>query len=137
MLEPRQGPFRTAGLGDSLVAKERRGRDHSAEFLDEPRQPGLVTLEVLHLAALRVQLAGYACEHSAVLRLLFDQRGALRAPRRFDGGDLRVPFPGGDLEFFQPRKAGAQLSDELRLRTGNVAVVMELARDAAGVLARE
>src|SRR6267378_4027719 len=80
-LEPRQGPFRAPGLRNSFVAKERRGRDHPAELLDEPRQPGLVALEVLHLAALRAQLAGDARKHFAVLRLLFDQRAALRAPR--------------------------------------------------------
>jgi hypothetical protein len=62
---------------------------------------------------------------------------ALRAPGRFDGGDLGVPFPGAVLELFQPCEAGAQLSDELRLCAGNIAVVMQLARDASGVFARE
>src|SRR2546423_1838544 len=58
-------------------------------------------------------------------------------PRRFDGGDLGVPFPAPRLELFQPGEAGAQLTDELGLRAGNITVVMQLARDAAGLLARE
>jgi len=68
----------------------------------------------LHLAALRAQLAGNARKHFAVLRLLLHEPGALRAPRRFDRGDL-VFFPGAVLELFQAREARAQLSDELRL----------------------
>ncbi len=93
--------------------------------------------KLLHLAALRAQLAGNARKHFAVLPLLLDEPGALRAPRRFDGGDLGVPFPGAVLELSQAREAGAQLSDELRLSSGDIAVVMQLARDAAGVLAGE
>ena len=92
---------------------------------------------MLYLAALRVQLAGDARKHFAVLLLLFDQRGALGAPRGLDGGDLGVPFPAPRLELFQPGEAGAQLTDELGLRAGNITVVMQFARDAAGLLARE
>src|SRR6266571_4671493 len=72
-----------------------------------------------------------------MLCLLFDQGSALRAPRRFDGGDLDVPFPGPRLELYQPGEAGTQHADELGLRAGNIAVVMQLARDTAGLLARE
>src|SRR6266571_871483 len=72
-----------------------------------------------------------------MLCLLFDQGSALRAPRRFDGGDLDVPFPGPRLELSQPGEAGTQPADELGLRAGNIAVVMQLARDTAGLLARE
>src|SRR5258706_7081806 len=136
-LQPRQGPFRAAGLGNFLVAEKRRGRDHSGQLLDEPRQAGFVALELLHLAALRAQLAGNARKHFAVLRLLLHEPGALGAPRPFASGDLGVPFPGTVLELFEAREARAQLSDELRLSPGDIAVVMHLARDAAGVLARE
>src|SRR5256885_10342439 len=136
-LEPRQAPFSTVGLGNSFVAKEGRGRDHPAELLDEPRQARLVTLEVLHLAALGAQLAGDVRKHFAVLLLLFDERGALGAPRRFDDGDLGVPFPGPGLELFQPDEAGTQLADELGLGAGNIAAEMPLTPDPSGFPARE
>src|SRR5712692_4731088 len=40
-LSPDKEPSAPPG-SDSLVAEERRGRDHSAEFLDEPRQARFV-----------------------------------------------------------------------------------------------
>jgi len=89
-----------------------------------------------YLTALLAQLSGDPGEHLAVLRLLAQERGALGTARRLDRGDLGVSAPRSRLDLLQARQVGAQLSDEFGLRAGNVAVVVQLARDAAGLLAR-
>src|SRR5262249_32136962 len=125
-----------ARLGDLVVPQAGgRRREQLAQLFDQARQARLVALEVFYLAALLAQLVGDLREHLAVLGLLADDRGALLAARRLDRGDLRVPAPRALLELLQAREVRVQLGDQVGLRAGHVAVVMELAGDASGLVA--
>ena len=72
-----------------------------------------------------------------MFRLLAYQRRTLSTACRLDGGDLGVSSTGARFELLQPPEIRAQLADEVGLGTGYVAVVVQLARDAAGLLARK
>src|SRR5580765_2010851 len=136
-LSPARAPAAPPGSNPVIPEALRRGSEQFSKLLDEPRQPRFVALQVFHLAALVPQLIGYPGEHLAVLRLLAHERGALASARRFDSGDLGVPSASARLELLQAREIGAQLLDESVLGAGNVAVVVQFACDATGLLARE